>query len=144
MSGGAFQFANSRLDGSKQSREASAFEFSVEDNFCGADNFSVFFSINDDNCFHSESSEHKAQDPASSEEMKLRSFMQANRSNPAYWSITECHQILKSRHRPLASNSTTATPSRARRGSGSPGLRASWLVPVEDTHMANISSDVTW
>ena len=79
----------------------------------------------------------------SSEEMELRSFMRAHRSNPAYWSITECHQILKSRHRPLASNSTTATPSRARRGSGSPGLRASWVVPVEDAHMANISSDVT-
>ena len=58
-------------------------------------------------------------------------------------SIRLCHQSLKSRHSPSSANSTTAIPSSARRGNGSPSLRASMLVPVDAAHILNMSSDVT-
>jgi hypothetical protein len=57
---------------------------------------------------------------------------------------TLCHQSRKCAHRPASFNSTTAMPSNARRGSGSPGLRASALVPVDAAQMRNSSSEETW
>ncbi len=54
-----------------------------------------------------------------------------------------CHQMSQRLHKP-PSNSASSTPSSTIRGSGSPGLRATRLVPVDCAQIRNSSSEATW
>ena len=54
-----------------------------------------------------------------------------------------CHQMSQRVHKP-PSNSAFNTPSSTIRGSGSPALRATRLVPVDCAQMRNSSSEATW